>query len=91
MQIEKHDEMIATQRIANYTCEKKFFKKIYENDVCIFKIITNEKYNWLNDEREIIQKNLKKLTLNKKLISKKNQLISINFHEKIENVLFSSI
>lgn len=50
---------------------KKKFEKICENNVRILEIITNEKYDRLNDEREIIQKDLKKLTSSTKSILKK--------------------
>lgn len=36
------------------------FKKVYDNKINISKIITNEKYNQLNNEHNDIRKDLKK-------------------------------
>ena len=56
---------------------KKEFKEMCENIIDVSKIITNEKYNWMNEVHDNISKDLKKLILSTKLISRKKR---INFN-----------
>ena len=75
MQIDEHDELMSTQRIANDICEKKF-EKMCDDEINTFEIIINEEYDQVRNVHNVIKKDLHKLRSRTNSISKReiNQL-----------------